>query len=175
MKSLVERAVAVNKRISSAFTEMGEDLAEFLIKAGTEKTFTKEELAQVAKTAWKKKSGKDVDVTVGRFGLIMARTREYLELEEEMTVRTIPRQGYKLATPREATMLAVRMYKSFLTRGARVQRILPLAEGKYMSEAVRKEFELSQQDCDKLLSGGTKFLTVCAETTAVKGEANDKA
>ena len=136
---------------------IAEELALWFLKRGTEPV-SKKEAAIKIKEFHKKMSGEDREINEAFLQNVISHVRTILEVDHKKTVISIIKYGYKLGTPREAALQGVRIYKSFLSRAERVERIMPLIERKYLPEAIEEGFRKSKELFQKFNIGSGKLL-----------------
>jgi hypothetical protein len=146
---------------------LGEEIAGWFAKRGVE-PITKEDLAKVVKALYKHLSGQERDITRQYLSSVISCARKYLEPKEKKTIVSMKGVGFKLATPKEATVYATQIYKSFLVRGTRVERAIPLVDRKHLPSAMEKVFDDSRALLSRFTRGSEPLLLAIEEAKSGK-------
>ena len=141
---------------------IADELTPWLVKRGTEPIVEKD-LAEKIKAIYKSISGQDRDITKSYLTNVVFHVRRLLETDEKKTLVNIKGVGFKIATPKEATIYATQIYKSFLVRGMRVERAIPLVDKRYLPIAVDRVFDKSKRLLTRFTRGSEPLLLAIQE------------
>jgi hypothetical protein len=150
---------------------LGEELSEWLVKRGTDPIVEKD-LGLKIKDLYKHMSGQERTITKSYLTNVVSHVRKYLETNYKKTLVNIKGVGFKIGTPKEATVYATQIYKSFLKRGMRVERAVPLIVKAHLPSSVDKVFGGSRRLLNDFTKGSQPLMLAFEEVK--RGESNAK-
>jgi len=129
-----------------------QDLTEWFYKQPVTRVLTYEMIGREMKRLRKKG-----DVTQTDVGKAVSMCRVEMELSKGTTIINVPRQGYKLATPKELAIHAMKSGKRTMHWADRTYRALEITNRKLIPEALKKVFP--EEKIRTLSVAGKKFIS----------------
>lgn len=105
----------------------------------------------------------------------ITRARIVLEQENGLTLWNVWGTGYRVATPQETAIFAMRRLKSVVTQARRVSNLVEMVEPKYLPEAFRQVFYHAAKGLEDVRSKAKRFMVTWQQETQKKlnkGETN---